>query len=202
DVPECRADAVKSGDVLLQLTPGGNETDGSQVFQSQFPVGIPLYRPAADVDLRQKPERTEPFEVFEKQRILTQSEKTLMADLGHFFDQLFLFSRQRIAFFLLQMRRQSGMQQLLNIVICRIPRAILTADRLSLNGQLNMIVGNLSAHGGIKPLCFSAAAGWWSASAVEKDKVDVVSAGERGQLNLSLVNRPVGHEVSAILGAV
>src|SRR5690606_39423743 len=101
-----------------------------------------------------------------------------MTFMCHLIDDLFLFRRKCIAVLLLNLGYDPCVQQLLDIVPCRVQRSVLAADRLPLYCQLNILVCDLFTHRSVKPLCLTFATCGWAAAAVKKNKVDDNIAGD------------------------
>src|SRR5690606_37820235 len=94
---QSRTHTIKARYILLQLTPRSHKANSPQVFQSQFFVEVTFNWPTTDVDLRQKFEGTQPFEVLKEQRIMAQRKELVVAHLGHVFNQLLFLFRKGIA---------------------------------------------------------------------------------------------------------
>ena len=80
--------------------------------------------------------------------------------------------------------------------------AIEGRDGLPLHGHLNLITLYLLAQRRIEQVGIAAATGGRATTAIEEQHLDARLAGHAGQVFLRPVDSPVGHEITAVLGAI
>jgi len=134
----------------------------------------PLGRPAADIGFCIEAQGTGMLEVIKEIRMIFQSRVRLQTFLCQLLQEYLLLLTESAGTIGKNLTPDSCIDQLFNVELCSINGAKIRTHRLPLYCQLNFLVRNITAHRGVKLVCFATTARRGASSAIKENHLHTV----------------------------